>query len=284
VSAFPDPFVLMHISDPHFHRLPRRPGAYLSKRALGALNLVLYRRRMFPPRRARRLVEHLATLDWQHLLVTGDVTQLGTHEEFALARRELAPLLARGPERVTVLPGNHDRYVAEPAGDGAYEAHFADLAPPAGAGGLRTRRLTEHWWLALWDSAVPAPWGSAAGRLPPETLPATEAWLAGLPPGAQVIVANHYPVFFPPPHRYKTFHDLSNQDAVRAWLLEHPVRLYLHGHIHHNWVHTVPGRHGPLTAVNSASSTQLPRPGDASAFHRIVLEGPAFRIEPQRFD
>jgi 3',5'-cyclic AMP phosphodiesterase CpdA len=276
-----DPFVLMHISDLHFHRLPVRAATYLSKRALGALSLLLLRRRTFPPQRQRRLVERLLELDWQHLLITGDLTQLGTAQEMALARQVLAPLLARGAERVTVIPGNHDRYVPEPGGQGAYDAAFADFA---GTNGLRTVRLTEHWWLAAWDSAMPRGPISAAGRVPRATLAATEAWLAALPSGAQVIVANHYPVLFPPPHRHRRTHDLLNQDEVLDWLQGHPVRLYLHGHVHHNWVVTAPGRHGQLTAVNSASSTQVPRPRDASAFHRIVLEGPAFRIEPQQFE
>jgi 3',5'-cyclic AMP phosphodiesterase CpdA len=274
--------MLMHISDLHFHRLPRRPGRYLSKRALGALNLALRRRQLFPPERARRLVERLAALEWRHLLITGDLTHLGTPEEFALARRTLAPLLERGPEAVTVLPGNHDRYVRERI-PGAFEAAFGAFAP-AWRDGLATRRLTEHWWLALWDSALPAPWFSAAGRVRPETLAATEAWLAGLPAGARVIVAAHYPVFFPPPHRFRRNHDLTNQEQVADWLRTHPVRLYLHGHIHHNWVHTVTGHQGPLTAVNSASSTQRPRPQDPSAFHRIVLSGPDFHIEPLRVE
>jgi len=171
--------------------------------------------------------------------------------------------------------------VPEPPGDGAFERHFGDLAPH---GPVQTRRLTEHWWLAAWDSARPAPWLEATGRVREETLAATDDWLATLPPGARVIVVNHYPVFFPPPHRYRAHHDLRNQAAVADWLLSRPVRLYLHGHVHHNWVHTVAGRHGPLTAVNSASSTQQPRPDDPSAFHRIVLDGPGFRIEPQRLD
>lgn len=276
-----DPLILMHISDLHFHRLPRRAGAYLSKRALGAANLVLRRRRLFPLQRAQRLVERLQRERWTHLLITGDLTQLGTEEEFALAREVLAPLLARGPEAVTVLPGNHDRYVAEPPGEGAFERHFGAFA---GDPRLHTRHLGGRWWLAVWDSAVPAPWTAASGRVRPETLDATEAWLAGLPAGAWVIVANHYPAFFPAPHRYRRSHDLTNQEQVAAWLLDHPVRLYLHGHIHHNWVHTVAGRHGPVTSVNSASTTQRPRPTDRSAYHRIVLDNEEYEVQPQRLE
>jgi len=273
----------MHISDLHMHRLPRDPREYASKRILGAANLVLRRRRRFPRARAEALMTHLAEQPWDHLLITGDITQLGTRAEFELARKMLQPLLERGRERVTLLPGNHDRYVPESPGKGAFEAVFPEFASE---GDIATRQLTERWWLVVWDSAIPAPWLSAAGRVRPETLRATSEWLASLPTGARVIVANHYPVFFPPPHHHDSTHDLANQAAVERWLLDHPVALYLHGHIHHNWVHGEKGAHGTVTAVNSAASTQqLPpgRSGTESSYHRIVLEGGDFKIEPQVF-
>lgn len=285
------PVVLMHISDLHFHRMPVWPGAYFSKRLLGAGNLLLRRRKLFPRERARALVQRLTELKWEHLLISGDLTQLGQEAEFALARAALQPLLEAGPERVTVLPGNHDRYVREaPRPDGhagAFEAYFGDFCAQNTQGCLHTRPLGGPWWLAGWDSAAPAPWLSAAGRVSAETLKATSRWMAGLPTGARVIVANHYPAFYPPPHHYRADHDLLNKDEVADWLLGHPaVTLYLHGHIHHNWRMVVPRPGGPsLTVVNSASSTQIPRPGDTSAFHRIVLEDSAlgdggFRVEP----
>lgn len=276
-----DPFVLMHISDLHIHGLPMNPLAYASKRVLGAANLILRRRRRYPRRRAEALVAHLDAQNWDHLLITGDITQLGTRAEFERARSILNPLLARGHQRVTLMPGNHDRYVPEPKGQGAFEAVFSEFIPQ---GEIATRQLTEHWWMVAWDSARPAPWLSAAGHVRPETLSATAAWMKGLPTDAQVIVANHYPVFFPPPHRHGIHHDLVNQSAVHQWLLEHRVTLYLHGHIHHNWIHAVEGPSGVITSVNSASSTQrLPpdRAGIESSFHRIVLEGKDFKIEPQ---
>ena len=273
-----DPFILMHISDLHFHRLPRHPAAYASKRAFGALNLVLRRAREFPLSRARALVEKLAASDWNHLLITGDLTQLGTSAEFDLAREVLSPLLAAGPERVTVIPGNHDRYVREARGRGAFEAHFGKFS---GGRPLFARSLTDQWWLAAWDSARPAPWNSAAGRVDSETLRATSAWMDGLPEGARVMVANHYPVFFPPERPYRRGHDLINQEEVEAWVLARPVPLYLHGHVHHPWVVTAEGAHGRITAVNSAASTRHGGADGAPAYHRIELRGRAFRIDPQ---
>ena len=288
----------MHISDPHFHRLPRNPLRYTSKRFLGALNLVLRRRRSHPKANLHQLVKRLGELHWDHLLITGDLTQLGSEGEFALARRMLAPLLEGAEHRVTVIPGNHDRYTRSSLTQRGYETYFGDLggAPensggkgnpgdgaPAGSG-LRTRQLTERWWLAAWDSAMPVGFFSAGGEVRRETLAATEQWIAALPAGARVILANHYPVFFPPPHRYYRNHDLRNHDEVERWILSQPIQLYLHGHVHHNWTMTVKGSHGPITVVNSASSTRVLHADEQYSFHRIVLEGEGFRVEPMSLE
>ena len=275
------PFVLMHISDLHLHTLPRNPFRYFSKRALGGANLLLLRGRSYPLSQALRLVEVLSQSDWDHLLITGDLTQLSFPEEFDLAKKVLGPLLKRGADKVSVMPGNHDRYVPEAPGQSAFEAAFGPFSTNRG---LVTRRLTSHWWLACWDSVIPAGWFSASGKVLPETLEATDEWLATLPAGAGVIVANHYPVYFPPPFHYIPNHDLINPSLVKRWLETRPVKLYLHGHIHHNWIHTVTRDNGnsagPLTVVNSASSTERPRPLRRSAYHRIELMGSEFRVTP----
>jgi 3',5'-cyclic AMP phosphodiesterase CpdA len=243
---------------------------WLSKRGLGAANLMLRRQWQFPPERARRLVRQVEALAWEHLVITGDLTQLGMAEEFALARRELAPLLARGTARVTVIPGNHDRYVPEAAVPGAVETHFGEFFQP-GPERFTGKHLGGRWWLAAWDSAVPMPAFRASGIVAEATLAATERWLAGLPAGARVVVANHYPVLFPPHYRVRPRHELVNLAAVRAWVVRNPIDLYLHGHDHRNWTVRLdrPGR--PLLAVNSASSTQVPGRHQGSAFHVIQL-------------
>ena len=272
---------LIHISDPHFHRLPRKPRQWFSKRGLGALNVLYRRGRLHPLERARRLVRLVDGMDWQHLVITGDVTQLALEEEFELAREMLAPLLARGAERVTVLPGNHDRYVAEPEGRDGFRAYFGEFF---GQGEIATRTLSETWRLAAWDSTRPTPPFVASGRVRPETLAATETWLAGLPGNARVVLANHYPLHFEPPDRYSRAHDLEDNESLQRWVAGRNIELYLHGHVHRNWVLRPVQSGRPCIHVNSASSTRLPRPGDVSAFHRIVLSGGEPEIQPIALD
>ncbi len=284
------PFVLVHISDLHISTLAFRPWTLISKRFLGVSNWVFRRRRNFPRQRAQALVAHLCNNPWDHLLITGDLTQLGLAEEFALAQKILQPLLNFGPERVSILPGNHDRYTPEEPNNGAFEHYFGAFRGGSSLqGGILTRQLTPTWWLLGWDSAIPAPWFSASGLLPKAAMQNTQHFLKTLPTGAQVMAASHHPVVLPPQQVHQPKRDLLNFEQAQAWLLNQPIQIHLHGHLHRNWQITLnhhaqrPKHLGPLTLVNSASTTQTPHRDDPSAYHRIDLQGKHARVQPMVF-
>lgn len=298
------PLTLIHLSDLHVHRLAFHPRHWGAKRALGSLNLIVQRRYQYPRERLRHLIARVDRMEWDYLVITGDIGQLGLAAEFEEARRELAPLLARGPERVAILPGNHDHYVRE-GGDRANRAGtafygvFGEFCPRAD--GFAARALGGPWWLATWDSTLATPVGSAQGQVRTETMAATERWLAGLPEGARVILANHYPVVFPNSFWPGVYHQLRNLDAVRAWMQRQPIEVLLHGHIHQPWViapagdlnarpspspanpaHVSPPGPGVRLSVNSASSSQRVRRAGDPAFHRLTLPlepGAPVRVE-----
>jgi 3',5'-cyclic AMP phosphodiesterase CpdA len=224
----------------------------------------------------------------------------------------LAPLLARGPERVAVLPGNHDHYVREHGDEEsrtgtAFYKIFGAFCP--GPDGFSARALGGPWWLAAWDSTLPTPLGSAQGEVRAETLAATERWQAGLPADARVILANHYPVVFPASFWPGVYHQLRNLADVRAWLQAQSrvnrqpgsnIEVLLHGHIHQPWivspagdlnarppvaenavVESAPGM-GVRLSINSASSSQRVRHAGDPAFHRLTLPlepGAPVRVE-----
>ncbi len=276
-----DSFSIIHVSDLHFHRLPKKPAQWFSKRGLGALNLLLRRARLHPADRFEKLVRKLDAMAWDHLVITGDLTQLGLEEEFHLAREMLRPLLDRGGGRVTIIPGNHDRYVREAEGRDPFGAYFGEFF---GDGEIATRPLAGPWRLAGWDSTHPTPPLMAHGTVPRETLAATERWLRECPAETRLIVANHFPLYFMPPHSFRRYHELRNIGVARRWVAAHGVALYLHGHIHNNWVLEISEDGRVCHHVNSASSTRVPRPGESSAFHRILLSGAEYEIQPMTLD
>jgi len=276
------PLNILHLSDLHFHALPRTIPEWASKRALGATNLVLRRARHYPLARAKALVAQVRALSWDHLVISGDLTQLALEPEFAQARDILAPLL-ENPQRVTVLPGNHDRYVADAQfPEDRFQTHFGEFWTE---GPLLAKELGEGWHLLGWDSTHPNDWWSACGTVPQVAIASTERHLSELPDDAKVVLANHYPLWFPEGWQVKARHELHNLLPVQAWVQRQPkIRAYLHGHVHRNWHLTIPRDKMPaLEAVNSASSTEVLRPGKTSSFHRIVLDGETISVEPMTY-
>ena len=217
-------------------------------------------------------------MKWDHLGISGDLTQLALEKGFSRARKTLEPLLTN-PERVTVIPGNHDRYVRQAAGTDLFSQYFGEFF---GKKEIHVRKLNSDWVIIGWDSAHPNDWLSAAGTVRRSTIQATEDLLQSYPAKTQFIIVNHYPLTFPEGWKCDRFHELYNLVPVRSWILRHPqIRLYLHGHIHKNWLHRLPRDSGPeLLLLNSAASTSTLRSGQESSFHQINLYGDDVRVSP----
>lgn len=117
---------LLHFSDIHI-QLPRwrtRPLRTLGPlRALATVELWKGRGKYYDDaldklRVLRRAIDEEKA---DHAVFTGDVSQLGCEEEFALAAEVLAPLL---PERLTCIAGNHDRYPIGGRPPALFERYF----------------------------------------------------------------------------------------------------------------------------------------------------------------
>ncbi len=105
-----DSLTILHLSDLHFNAYPKNWEQWFSKRLLGAANWWLNRSSKYPSQRYLQLIEVVRQMGWDHLVISGDLTQLALPEEFAKARMALRPLL-QDQERVSIVPGNHDYYV-----------------------------------------------------------------------------------------------------------------------------------------------------------------------------
>jgi 3',5'-cyclic AMP phosphodiesterase CpdA len=133
---------LAHCSDLH---LLSHDGVRMSelanKRWIGAANLLTNRSRHYHVAAFDQMIDDMNAQGIEEILCTGDVTNLALEQEFQFARQKFDKL-ARGPEHVTVIPGNHDAYVAEGI---AYFAkifgpyHTSDPGWPAGWPIVRVR-------------------------------------------------------------------------------------------------------------------------------------------------
>jgi 3',5'-cyclic AMP phosphodiesterase CpdA len=223
---------IVHLSDIHVWRFAFNPLDLMSKRVFGMAELLARRARKFRLERLQDVVARVKGLEPDHLLITGDLTTTALAEEFRAARSALAELLVES-DRVTVLPGNHDRYTTGAVRYRAFEEWFGAFAPPG-----------PYPWLR-WIDGETAILGldptrshlTATGWMPDDQLARARELLAD--PATRprrLIVASHYPLAAPPSHaRTLSIKRLKNAGQVTAWLAGVGPHLYCCGHVHAAW-------------------------------------------------
>ena len=272
-------FTLAHLSDPHLPPLPvARLRDLAGKRAFGYLNWTRNRQKFHRRDVLDALVSDMQTQAPDHIAITGDLVNLALEAEFAPSRAWLESVGA--PDRVTVIPGNHDAYVritrhrfAE-----AWGNYLDSDDTPGGA--IRFPSVRRRGPLALISvsSAVPTPPLMATGRLGGTQLDALERILAGLSAeqAFRVLLIHH------PLRSDSRAKRLSDSSKLLALLKQHGVELVLHGHDH---VHSTmwfdgPKRSIPAIGVPSASAVAHGHcPGAAYNLFSIERDGGAWRCE-----
>src|SRR4051812_43158397 len=144
--------------------------------------------------RLHEVVARVLSLTPDHVVITGDLTTTALPDEFRDARAALAELLLDS-SRVTVIPGNHDRYTTGSVRYRQFEEWFGVFAPPGAYPWLRP--LDDETAILGLDATRSHL--SARGFLPPEQLSrARELVLEPASRPRRLIVACHYPVAAPP--------------------------------------------------------------------------------------
>jgi 3',5'-cyclic AMP phosphodiesterase CpdA len=261
---------IVHLSDIHFWQYEFNPLRLMGKRFTGMVSLLAGRAGRFRLAGVPRLVERVRRLEPDHLLITGDLTTTALPDEFRAARRALSDWLDDAG-RVTIIPGNHDRYTWWAHRSRRFEKFLGDFAP---------RR--EYPWLRPLDAET-AILGldptraavTARGKLPPGQLAVARDLVASA--GQQVgrlIVACHYPVAAPGEHaRRLAGKRLINAREVREWLGTIGPHLYCCGHIHAAWAFCPPDVPGQLCLNPGAPLMRGHAGRRPPGFLEIVLDG-----------
>jgi 3',5'-cyclic AMP phosphodiesterase CpdA len=110
-QAGQNPFVLAHLSDPHISnmRVAKLPDL-LNKRMYGYLRWKLHRGIEHRGPVLPALLADLRRHRPDHVAITGDITHLSLPAEFESTAKWLRSI--GPPDQVTIIPGNHDAYVA----------------------------------------------------------------------------------------------------------------------------------------------------------------------------
>lgn len=256
-------FTFAQLSDPHLTTLKDVAfGDLLNKRILGYFSWRMHRRTEHRPEILEHLVEDLQRKQPDHIVITGDLTHLGLPMEFQEAKQWLAGL---GPASgVTVIPGNHETYVATDWDEtlalwapyilsdnggqiqNGYESRRSDTFPS-----VRIRGNVAFIGLS---SAHPTYPFLATGSLDDAQLTKLEEILVDL--GRQQlcrVVLIHHP---PLTGMVRWRKSLTNAKDLQAILSRCGAELVLHGHAHRSIMTSLltPTQAIPVVGVPSASA------------------------------
>jgi len=272
-------FALAHLSDPHLPPLPAaRLRDLVGKRALGYLNWTRNRHKYQRREVLDALVSDMHGQALDHIAITGDFVNLALEAEFEPARAWLEAV--GSPDRVSIVPGNHDAYV------GATRHRFAetfgnyldgdDAADDSGAFPFLRRRGP----IALIgvSSAVPTPPLMATGWLGRSQLDALDRLLRRLSTEQlfRVLLIHH------PLRSDSRAKRLTDSGELRALLKQHGVQLILHGHDHIHSTMWIDGPGGAIPAIGVPSASALAHgryPAAAYNLFAIERDGDAWRCQ-----
>jgi 3',5'-cyclic AMP phosphodiesterase CpdA len=275
---------LAHCSD--LHLLSHDGARWLdlaNKRWIGAMNLISNRSRHYHVDAFDDMVRDLNELGVDHVLCTGDVTNLALRQEFVFARGKFDQL-ALGSSGVTVIPGNHDAYVAEGVGlfgelfgpystcDPGWQWTPADFEDDGDAEGddLHWPIVRVRGELALIGTSTSrqTPWFTAYGRLGAGQLARLHRVLSDprLADKIRVVAIHHPPAGKRAASRIRGLRDHA---AFAEVIAEAGAHLIVHGHEHRDMTEALAGPAGPIPVRGIASGTYCHNKPERTARYRI---------------
>lgn len=263
--------LIAHLSDPHLGPTPPvRLSELISKRAFGYLNWKRNRGLIYDNAVVDALVADIRAQGADHIVVTGDIINLGLPAEFDEARDWLLSL--GSPQDVSVVPGNHDAYVP-----GAFEAlnrTWRDFMAGDEAGGPDFPFVRRRGALALIgvSTAVATLPIMATGTVGEEQTIALERALADSDrEGLFRIVLIHHP---PVAGSTRWHRRLTDAGRFRDVIARHGAELILHGHNHRMSIANLDGPDGPVPVVGASAASMRPGEGRTGGSYNLIrVEG-----------
>lgn len=252
-----------HLSDLHALDLAGLSAAsfwrFLNKRLAGGVNLLRKRKDNHPIHVLDALCADVDRQPLDHVVVTGDLTNLSLPSEFARARQALEGIRL-GPQGITVIPGNHDAYVWS----SVLFQHFERALGPYARGDdadpdarptfpfLRRREVGDvSLSLIACSTARPSPVPFADGRLGQSQLDAVEKLLEKERGRFRVLLIHHPPL----PQSLDFLRRLRDREKLHQVLARVGAELVLHGHEHRDLRAELPGPDGPIPVIGVGSGT-----------------------------
>lgn len=254
----------------------------LNKRVLGYLSWRRRRRFVHAPDVLADVVADVKARGFDHIAVTGDLTHVGLPAECRVAATWLRAL--GKPDEVTVIPGNHDRYVRADWSEtvGRWSEYLAGDDPRAASEAMfPSIRVRDRVAIIGLDSATPSAPMFATGRIGEaqrERLAALleQARQRGL---FRLVLIHHSPL--PQGHRWRK--RLTDAAALLGVLQRQGAELVVHGHGHQRRIDAVATSQGEMVVVAAPSASLVGAGRGGYNGYQISPAGTGWRVEVREY-
>lgn len=259
---------IAHLSDPHIFGNDRPSLRQLlqGKRLLGGLNWVFQRRRHHLASLFEDLCDDLRTQNPDHIAITGDLSNLGMLSEFRAAQT-LLQKTGIPSSQFSIIPGNHDAYVADSVKNNLFFKVFSNRSAQNFDSFPFVHVRNDVAFIGV-NTAVVCPLVWAYGRIDAAQLERFAEALHDHRNRRRVVLLHHPPL----PCRQDGLRGLRTRDAFQAIVQQHGCELILHGHEHRDLFSTLPGPSGRIPVIGVGSATYSdPRPDRRARYNMITL-------------
>lgn len=256
---------IAHFSDLHVLALDGVPThRFFNKRFTGWVNLRVKRGHQHRPAHVRAVAREITRAKVDHVVITGDLTNLALEQEFVAVRDLLEQDLGLRPEQISAVPGNHDLYTRGAMRDRRFTSYFHDyvqsdlpeLCAEIPLGRFPFVKLRGPCAIIGLSSAVPRLPLVASGHLGAAQLDAFSRILEHPEVKKRMpIILLHHPIHNPPSKMAAFVRGLSDADALIARVGGLERGLLLHGHLHVRRQSALGTPLGELLSVGATSAS-----------------------------
>jgi 3',5'-cyclic AMP phosphodiesterase CpdA len=199
-----------------------------------------------------------------HVVITGDLTNLALEAEFEAVRRIIDEDLRLSPNDVSIIPGNHDLYTQGALSSRRFATYFGEfmtsdlpaLAVDVGPGHFPFVRLRGPVAIIGLSSAIPRAPLVAAGKLGKAQMAALAKILVHPEVVSRTpVVLMHHPAHNPLSKVKTMLRGLDDAAVFFSTMNDTPRGLLLHGHLHRRISRTWTTSRGSMHSVGATSAS-----------------------------
>jgi 3',5'-cyclic AMP phosphodiesterase CpdA len=288
---------IAHISDLHVLALDGSvPFRLFNKRATGYANLKLKRNHAHKSELVRAIAAHLSGAGVDHVVITGDVSNLALESEFAAVRTILDDVLGLPPQAVSIVPGNHDVYTRGAARDQRFYRYFEpyltsdlpDYRASHAGGPFPVVKLRGPAAFIGLSTALPRLPFVAAGRLGDAQLDKLERILLAPEVRSRTpVILLHHPIHHPFTWLKARLEGLDDADQLSRLLAPLERGLLLHGHLHRRLHRKLVTRSGHVDIIGATSASLVHDSPDRMAgfnLYELSSDGAITQLDSYLYD